>query len=56
MRDMGVFTFSSLLLTSRASLGVYNTFEDIDILADSLEKPLKCSPRNSGTDGLSLLY
>ena len=35
---MPVVQFFGLPATARASLGVYNTFEEIDILADSLEK------------------
>ena len=35
---MPVVQFFGLPATARASLGVYNSFEDIDILADSLEK------------------
>ena len=35
---MPVVQFFGLPATARASLGVYNNFEDIDILADSLEK------------------
>ena len=35
---MPVVEFFGLPATARASLGIYNTFEEIDILADSLEK------------------
>ncbi len=35
---MPVAAFFGVPATARASLGVYNTFEDIDILADALEK------------------
>jgi len=35
---MPVAQFFGLPATARASLGVYNTFEEIDILADALEK------------------
>ena len=35
---MPVVQFFGLPATARASLGVYNTFEEIDILADALEK------------------
>jgi len=35
---MPVVQFFGLPATARASLGIYNTFEDIDILADALEK------------------
>jgi cysteine desulfurase/selenocysteine lyase len=35
---MPVAQFFGLPATARASLGVYNTFEEIDILAESLEK------------------
>lgn len=35
---MPVAQFFGLPATARASLGVYNTFEEIDTLADSLEK------------------
>jgi len=35
---MPVVQFFGLPATARASLGIYNTFEEIDILADSLEK------------------
>jgi len=35
---MPVVKFFGLPATARASLGVYNTFEEIDILADALEK------------------
>lgn len=35
---MPVAQFFGLPATARASLGIYNTFEDIDILADALEK------------------
>ncbi len=35
---MPVQQFFGLAATARASLGVYNTFEDIDILAEALEK------------------
>jgi cysteine desulfurase/selenocysteine lyase len=38
---MPVIQFFGLPATSRASLGVYNSFEDIDILADSLEKTIE---------------
>ena len=37
---MPVVQFFGLPATARASLGVYNTFEEIDILADSLEKTI----------------
>jgi cysteine desulfurase/selenocysteine lyase len=37
---MPVAQFFGLSATARASLGVYNTFEEIDILADSLEKTI----------------
>jgi cysteine desulfurase/selenocysteine lyase len=37
---MPVVQFFGLPATSRASLGIYNTFEEIDILADSLEKTI----------------
>jgi cysteine desulfurase/selenocysteine lyase len=33
-----VADFFAVPATARASLGVYNTFEEIDILADALEK------------------
>jgi len=35
---MPVVQFFGLPATARASLGIYNTFEEIDILADALEK------------------
>lgn len=35
---MPVAQFFGLPATARASLGIYNTFEEIDILADALEK------------------
>lgn len=35
---MPVVEFFGLPATARASLGIYNTFEEIDILADALEK------------------
>ena len=35
---MPVVQFFGLPATARASLGVYNTFEELDVLADSLEK------------------
>ncbi len=35
---MPVIQFFGLPATARASLGIYNTFEEIDILADALEK------------------
>jgi cysteine desulfurase/selenocysteine lyase len=35
---MPVAQFFGLAATARASLGVYNTFKEIDVLADSLEK------------------
>jgi len=35
---MPVAQFFGLPATARASLGIYNTFEEIDVLADSLEK------------------
>jgi cysteine desulfurase/selenocysteine lyase len=35
---MPVVQFFGLPATARASLGIYNTFEEIDMLADSLEK------------------
>jgi cysteine desulfurase/selenocysteine lyase len=38
---MPVVQFFGLPATARASLGVYNNFEDIDILADSLEKTIQ---------------
>jgi cysteine desulfurase/selenocysteine lyase len=38
---MPVVQFFGLPATARASLGVYNSFEDIDILADSLEKTIQ---------------
>ena len=38
---MPVAQFFGLPATARASLGVYNTFEEIDILADSLEKTIE---------------
>jgi len=38
---MPVVQFFGLPATARASLGVYNTFEEIDILADSLEKTIE---------------
>lgn len=37
---MPVVQFFGLPATARASLGVYNTFEEIDILADALEKTI----------------
>ncbi len=37
---MPVVQFFDLPATARASLGIYNTFEEIDILADALEKVL----------------
>jgi cysteine desulfurase/selenocysteine lyase len=37
---MPVVEFFGLPATARASLGVYNTFEEIDILADALEKTI----------------
>ncbi|GMR15287.1 MAG: cysteine desulfurase [Gammaproteobacteria bacterium] len=37
---MPVVEFFGLPATARASLGIYNTFEEIDILADSLEKTI----------------
>ena len=38
---MPVVQFFGLPATARASLGIYNTFEEIDILADSLEKTIR---------------
>jgi len=38
---MPVVQFFGLPATARASLGIYNTFEEIDILADSLEKTIE---------------
>jgi cysteine desulfurase/selenocysteine lyase len=38
---MPVVQFFGLPATARASLGVYNSFEDIDILADALEKTIR---------------
>lgn len=38
---MPVVQFFGLPATARASLGVYNTFEEIDILADSLHKTIE---------------
>ena len=38
---MPVVKFYGLPATARASLGIYNTFEEIDILADSLEKTIE---------------
>jgi len=38
---MPVQEFFGVPATARASLGIYNTFEDIDILADALEKTSK---------------
>jgi cysteine desulfurase/selenocysteine lyase len=38
---MPVVQFFGLPATARASLGIYNTFEEIDILADALEKTTK---------------
>ena len=38
---MPVVQFFGLPATARASLGVYNTFEEIDILAESLEKTIE---------------
>ena len=38
---MPVVHFFGLPATARASLGVYNTFEEIDILADALEKTIE---------------
>ena len=38
---MPVIRFFGLPATARASLGIYNTFEEIDILADSLEKTIE---------------
>lgn len=38
---MPVIQFFGLPATARASLGIYNTFEEIDILAESLEKTNK---------------
>jgi len=38
---MPVIQFFGLPATARASLGIYNTFEEIDILADSLEKTIE---------------
>ena len=38
---MPVAQFFGLPATARASLGVYNTFEEIDILAESLEKTIE---------------
>ena len=35
---MPVAQFFGLPATARASLGIYNTLEEIDVLADSLEK------------------
>jgi cysteine desulfurase/selenocysteine lyase len=35
---MPVAQFFGVPATARASLGIYNTFEEIDVLADSLEK------------------
>jgi cysteine desulfurase/selenocysteine lyase len=37
---MPVVQFFGLPATARASLGIYNTFEEIDILADALEKTI----------------
>jgi len=37
---MPVVQFFGLPATARASLGIYNTFEEIDILADALEKAI----------------
>jgi cysteine desulfurase/selenocysteine lyase len=38
---MPVAQFFDLPATARASLGVYNTFEEIDVLADALEKTIE---------------
>lgn len=38
---MPAMAFFKVPATARASLGIYNTFEEIDILADSLQKTLK---------------
>jgi len=38
---MPVVQFFGLPATARASLGIYNTFEEIDILVDSLEKTIR---------------
>lgn len=38
---MPVVEFFGLPATARASLGIYNTFEEIDILADSLQKTIE---------------
>jgi len=38
---MPAMQFFDVPATARASLGIYNTFEEIDILADSLQKTLK---------------
>jgi len=38
---MPVVEFFGLPATARASLGIYNTFEEIDILADALEKTIQ---------------
>jgi len=38
---MPVIQFFGLPATARASLGIYNTFEEIDILADALEKTIE---------------
>jgi cysteine desulfurase/selenocysteine lyase len=38
---MPVVQFFGLAATARASLGIYNTFEEIDILADALEKTIE---------------
>jgi len=35
---MPVADFFGVPATARASLGIYNTFEEIDVLADALEK------------------
>ena len=37
---MPTVQFFGLPATARASLGIYNTFEEIDILADALEKTI----------------
>jgi len=38
---MPVAQFFGLPATARASLGVYNTFAEIDVLADALEKTIE---------------
>ncbi len=44
---MPVMQFFGVPATARASFGLYNTVEEVDVLVDALEKPARCS-RYSG--------